>query len=354
VPAAAHFSPQRGVPGQHEHRVGRGARIAERHHEPAFVAGGEIGRGRQRCGHHRYASRHVLHHLGGQGMAEVGLVLEQRQARQCAVNHRHGLVVGYEAWPAEQAAFPRGFDHGPGLRVGRTDQLDRDAVRAQQGRHLDHLGHAPVRGEPADVDDPLGGVRRVRRRRGLRHVGGVRHHRVRAAEPLDVALFGQDEVQPVFGQPFRRVHGRGRRGPQRAGQPRLGGERGGGVLVHVPHRRRALPPRGQGKQQLGVVDQQQVGAGAVPGQLAAGGAQGAEPAPSHGSRDIDDLELRPGPFCRKVFCAGWGDVGDMVACLEQGRDLAVVDARVGRVVDDRAHQYPHRKLTGLRRAARPG
>ena len=155
---------------------------------------------------------------------------------------------------------------------------------------FDHLADAAVRGQMADVDHPLGGARRVRRGGGLGHVGGVRHHRVRPAEPRDVALLGQDQMHAPLGEPFGGVHGRGGDGrPQRARQPRLGAQRGGGVLVHVPDRGRPGPPRRQRQQQLGIVDQQQVGAGRVPGQLAPGGAQGAEPAPAHGARNRDDL-----------------------------------------------------------------
>ena len=39
--AASHFRPQGEIPVQFEHRAGRRCRVAERHHEPAFVLAGE-------------------------------------------------------------------------------------------------------------------------------------------------------------------------------------------------------------------------------------------------------------------------------------------------------------------------
>ena len=263
MPAASHLRPQRHIPGQFEHRVRRRAGVAERHHEPALVTAGQLRRGRQRGGHHGHATGHVLDHLGGQRVPEVRLVVQQRQAGQGAVNFPHGLVVRHEAAPAQQACRLRGLDLGPGARVGRADQLHRDAVRAQQPRQLDHLGGAPVRRQVPDVHHPpvIAG-----RGRDVGYVGGVRYHRVRPAEPGDVPLLGQDQVQVPLGHPFRGVHGHRGGRPERARQPRLGAERGGGVLVHVPDHRRPPAPRRQREQQLRIVDEQQVSVGYVFGE----------------------------------------------------------------------------------------
>jgi hypothetical protein len=143
--AASQFGPKRDISVQFEHRARRCSGIAERHHEATFVAAGELRRGRQRGGHHWHAAGHVFHHLGGQRVPEVRLVVQQRQTGQRAVHHRHGLVVRHEAAPAQQAGRLRGLDQRPGAPVGRADELHRDAVRAQQPAHLDHVADAPVR-----------------------------------------------------------------------------------------------------------------------------------------------------------------------------------------------------------------
>jgi len=45
MPAPPHLRPQCDIPVQFEHRVRRRARVAERHHEAAFMPAGELGRG---------------------------------------------------------------------------------------------------------------------------------------------------------------------------------------------------------------------------------------------------------------------------------------------------------------------
>jgi hypothetical protein len=158
------------------------------------------------------------------------------------------------------------------------------------GRECRKFGSSWSRERPASAPVLAG------RGRDVRDVGGVRDHRVRAAEPGDVALLGQDQVQVTLGEAFGRVDGgRGRRAQQR-GQPRLGTERGGGVLVYVPDHGRPPAPGRQGEQQLRIVDQQQVGTGALPGQLAPGGKERAEPAPAAGTRYRRDLQQAAGPF----------------------------------------------------------
>jgi hypothetical protein len=251
--AAPHFRPQRDITVQFEHRPRRRAGIPERHHEAAFMSPGELGRGRERGGHHRHAAGHVLHHLGGQRVPEVRLVVQQRQPRKRAVQHRHGLVVRHEAVPAQQACRLRGLELRPGARVRRADQLHRDAARAQPPGQLDHVGGASVRRQVPDVHHP---PVIARGRRDVWHVRGVRHHRVAPGEPADVPVFGQDQVHVPLGHPLRRVHRHGGCRPERARQPRLGAERGGRVLVHVPDHRRSLAPGGQREQQFGIVDEQ--------------------------------------------------------------------------------------------------
>jgi hypothetical protein len=290
MPALSHLRAQGGILVEFEHRFRGRAGITERHHESAFVTAGEPGGGRQRRGDHGHAAGHVLHHLGGQGVPEVRLVLQQGQPGQRAVHHRHGPVVGHEAVPADQAVRLRGLELRPRPAVGRADQLDRDAVRAQQPGELDHLPGAPVRRQVADVHHPPPAVRRSR---DIRHVRRVRHHRVRPPEPGHVPVLGQDQVQVPLGHPFGGPHRRGGRGPERSRQPGFGAERGGGVLMHVPDGGGPPAPGRQGEQQLGVVDQQQVGVRAVPGEFLPGRAQGTEPAPAH--RPGHRGDVRSGP-----------------------------------------------------------
>ncbi len=351
MPAAPHLRPQCDIPVQFEHRVRRRARVAERHHEAAFMPAGELGRGWQRGGHHRHAAGHVLHHLGGQRVPEVRLIVQQRQAGQRAVQQRHGLVVRHEAAPAQQARRLRGLDLSPGARVGRSDQLHRDAARTQQPGQLDHVAGAPVRRQVADVHHP---PVIARRGRGVRHVGGVRHHRMRPGEPGDVPLLGQDQVHVPLGHPFRGVHRHGGGRPERTRQPRLGAERGGGVLVHIPDHRRPPAPGGQRQQQFGVVDEQQVGVGRVLGQGRTGRANRPGPASSRGPRNHFEVEQRPGPFGTKILLIHRGDVRDLVTGIEQGAYLPVVDARVGRMMNDCAHHHPHRGLLPGQRASTCG
>ena len=349
--AAAHLRPQRDIPVQSEHRVRRRPGVTERHHEAAFMPAGELRRGRQRGGHHGHAAGHVLHHLGGQRVPEVRLVVQQRQAGQRAVQHRHGLVVRHEAAPAQQACRLRRLDLRAGARVGRADQLHRDAARAQQPGQLDHVGGAPVGRQVPDVHHP---PVIARRGRDVRHVGGVRHHRVRPGEPGDVSALGQDQVHVPLGHPFRGAHRHGGRRPERARQPRLGAERGGRVLVHIPDHRRPPAPGGQRQQQFGVVNEQQVRAGGVPGEGRTGGANRPGPASSRRPRNRLEVERRPGPFGMKILRIHRGDVGDLVTGIEQGAYLPVVDARVGRMMNDRAHHHPHRGLLPGQRASTCG
>ena len=262
MPAAAHLRPQRDIPVQSEHCVRRCPGVTERHHDAAFMTAGELGRGRQRGGHHGHAAGHVLHHFGGQGMPEVRLVVQQRQAGQGAVEHRHGLVVRHEAAPAQQARRLGRLDLGPGARVGRADQLHRDATWAKQPGQFDHVGGTPVGRQVPDVHHP---PVIAWRGRVVRHIGGVRHHRVRPGEPGDVSVLGQDQVHVPLGHPFRGAHRHGGGRPERARQPRLGAERSRGVLVHIPDHRWPPAPGGQRQQQLGVVNEQQVSVGRVPG-----------------------------------------------------------------------------------------
>ena len=274
-------------------------------------------------------------------MPEVRLVVQQGQAGQRPVQHRHGLVVRHEAAPAQQAGRPRGLDQRQGAPIGRADELHRDAARAQQPAHLDHLADAPVRRQVPDVHHP---PVTARRGRGLRYVGGVRDHGVRPAEPGDVAVLGQDQVHVVLGHPLGGAHGQGGGRPERARQPRLGAERGGGVLVHIPDDRRPPAPRRQRQQQLGVVDKQQVSVGGMPGESRTGGEDSPGSAPSPGARNRREPERRPGPFGIKILRADRSDVRDLVTGVEQGAYLPVVDARVGRMVNDRAHHHPHHAL----------
>ena len=91
--------------------------------------------------------------------------------------------------PCQCTSVAARLDVRAGRRVRLADQLDRDAVRRQQPAELHHLGRAPVRGEPADVDDAARPGRRRRRRRGRRSCwappGGCR-------EAVVVAVLGQD------------------------------------------------------------------------------------------------------------------------------------------------------------------
>ncbi len=284
-------------------------------------------------------------------MPEVRLIVQQRQAGQRTVQHRHGLVVRHEPPPAQQASRSRGLDLRAGARVGRSDQLHRDAARTQQPGQLNHVAGAPVRRQVADVHHP---PVIARRRRGVRHVGGVRHHRVRPGEPRDVPLLGQDQVHVPLGHPLRGAHRHGRGRPERPRQPGLGAERGGGVLVHVPDHRRPPAPRGQRQQQFGVVDEQQVGVGRVLGQGRTSGENRPGPASSRGPRNRREVERRPGPFGTKILLIHRGDVRDLVTGIEQGAYLPVVDARVGRMMNDCAHHHPHRGLLPGQRASTCG
>ena len=249
------------------------------------MTAGELRRGRQRSGHHGHAAGHVLHHLGGKRVPEVRLIVQQRQAGQRAVEHRHGLVVRHEATPAQQARRLRRLDLRPGSRVGRPDQLHRDAARAQQPGQLDHVGGASVGRQVPDVHHP---PVIARRSRDIRHVGGVRHHRVRPGEPGDVSALGQDQVHVPLGHPFRGMHRHGGGRPERARRNRL------------------------------------------------------------------ELERRPGPFGIKILGIHRGDVRDLVTGIEQSAYLPVVDARVGRMMNDRAHHDPHHALPPGQRASTCG
>jgi hypothetical protein len=85
------------------------------------------------------------------------------------------------------------------------------------------------------------------------------------AEQGYVELIGQDQVHVPFGHPLGGVHRQGGGRPQRARQPGLSAERGAGVLVHVPDGRRPPAPGRHRQQQLGIMNQQQVGGGRVAG-----------------------------------------------------------------------------------------
>jgi hypothetical protein len=115
------------------------------------------------------------------------------------------------------------------------------------------------------------------------------------------------------------------------------------------HRGQAAEPARDRQRQLGVVEEHEV----VPGPLhlddAAGGAQGVEPPASDraghvqrphalGHRQRGGLGRAPG-----------GDVGHLIAGVDEGTDLPVVDARVQRDVDGRDDQDPQR---GHRRSRR--
>ena len=315
------------------------------------MTAGELRRGRQRSGHHGHAAGHVLHHLGGQRVPEVRLIVQQRQAGQRAVEHRHGLVVRHEATPAQQARRLRRLDLRPGSRVGRPDQLHRDAARAQQPGQLDHVGGASVGRQVPDVHHP---PVIARRSRDIRHVGGVRHHRVRPGEPGDVSALGQDQVHVPLGHPFRGMHRHGGGRPERARQPWLGAERGRGVLVHIPDHRRPPAPGRQRQQQFGIVDEQQVGLGGVLCKGRTSGENRPGPASSRGPRNRLELERRPGPFGIKILGIHRGDVRDLVTGIEQSAYLPVVDARVGRMMNDRAHHDPHHALPPGQRASTCG
>ena len=145
-------------------------------------------------------------------------------------------------------------------------------------------------------------------------------------------------METAFGETLGEGHSPGGDRAQEDRQPGLGGQRRGSVLVHVPDRGRAVAPRRQDEQQLGVVDEEQVRARGVLAKSRPGGAEGAEPAPAGGARNGDGGESTTGPFGK--ICVR-RDVGDVVPGVEERPDLAEVDPGVGGMVHDRAHHEPH-------------
>jgi hypothetical protein len=83
---------------------------------------------------------------------------------------------------------------------------------------------------------------------------------VAAAEPLDVRVLRQQELDPALGPGLRQPDAERDERPRRARQPALERQRGGGVLVNVPDDDRALAAAqaGDGGEQLGVVQQDDV------------------------------------------------------------------------------------------------
>ncbi len=193
----------------------------------------------------------------------------------------------------------------------------------------------------ADVDHP---VAPPGRGGAVRHVGGVRHHRMAAAEPVGVAVLGEDQVDPALGHPLGPAHCGGHDRPERAGQPCLGAQRGRGVLVHIPHGRRAPAHQGQHKQQFGVVHDEQIGTLAEPGELTAGGAQRTGPAAARRPGHVGGGQPWPGPQAHAAR-GQRRDVADLMPGVQHGTDLPVQDPRILRVVDDGADNYAHACLT---------
>ena len=290
--ALAHLRAKRRIAVKREHRVRGGAGcFAEGHHEPALMHPGERRRGGQRGGYHGHAAGHVLHHLGRHRVPEVRLIVQQGQPGQRAVQQRQGLVVGHEAMPADQAFRLRGLDPRPRPRVGLADQFHRDPMRAQQPGQLDHLVDAPVRRQVTDIHDPpVIARRRGRDREVVGNVRRVRHHRMRPGEPRDVPVFGQDQVHAPLGDPFRGVDRHRGRGPERTRQPRLGTERGGGVLVHVPDRRRPPAPGGRTSSSSGSWMSSRSAPAARAGREPAGGQRRSGLASPHRARNRPEVE----------------------------------------------------------------
>ena len=95
------------------------------------------------------------------------------------------------------------------------------------------------------------------------------------------------------------------------------------------------------------MDEHQVGAGRVLGEGRTGGDYRPGTASARRPRNGREVERRPGPFGMKILQADGSYVPDLVPGVEQGADLPVVDARVGGVMNDRAHNHPHRGSEGF-------
>src|SRR5699024_2696422 len=125
---------------------------------------------------------------------------------------------------------------GPQLRLERSfcwaDELElhlRDGAR--QSQHL--LGATSVRDLP-QVDHSIE-ARFCGRGGGYSY--RVRHDRMVEAEPLLVAVLGQEQVVALFSESFREPDGTGSRPTQGTGHPRADRQRRSSVLMHVPHHR---------------------------------------------------------------------------------------------------------------------
>ena len=340
--ARAHRVAQRGILPQRQGRRRGFRHAAERHHESGFVRLHQVHGERQRRGDHRHPARHVLRDLGRHRVPEVRVVLQQRQPRQRAVHDQHGLVVGQEPVPAQHPRRARWLQHRAGLGVGRAHQLHDEAMRLHEPGQFRHLHCPPVRGDVPHVHQPAAAVVG----RGLlRHVGGVRHDRVRPGETLVVRPLGQDQVQPPLRGALGDTDRTGHEPAQRGRQPCLGAQRGGGVLVHVPDRRRAVPDQRQHQQQFGVVEEQHVRARGVPGQLGTGRAQRPEPAPPDRPWHLGQGQARPRG---DVAGAQRRDVGDLMPGIKQRADLPVQDPGVGRMVHHGADDDAHAAATASR------
>ena len=158
------------------------------------------------------------------------------------------------------------------------------------------------------------------------------------AEPRPVALLGEQQPVPPLAAPLQVVDGGAQHGTRRGGHPPLGAERGGGVLVDVPHDGPRPHPAGERHQQLGVVEEDHVGVGGVLGEGPVGGAQGPEAAPSGGARHVHRAHLPPR---RRVARPERGYVRDFMAGVEQRAYLPVQNARVLGVMHHRANADPH-------------
>ena len=94
--------------------------------------------------------------------------------------------------------------------------------------------------------------------------------------------------------------------------------------------------------------------GGVPGEGRTSGQDRPGPAPSRGPRNHREPKRGPAPFGIKILCAHRGDVPDFVTGVEQGAYLPVIDARVSGMMNDRAHDHPHRALPPGQRASTCG
>ena len=206
----------------------------------------------------------------------VRLVVQQREPGQGAVDDRHRLLVRQEAEPVDPRGGRRRGPRSPRASACPTSWTRSRAVgaRVQQAAEVDQLVDPAAPGQVPDVDDA--GV--VGRQRTGRHLGRVRHDRVRLAEPVPVA-----RARRAAGSPAARPAARSGVPPQAVGRPSADGSHGfsvhggGGVLVHVPHHRRQVEPA-QGEQQLRVVQEYDVVPGAAGLEQRAGRTERGDPA----------------------------------------------------------------------------